>query len=161
MVLAYEISHQSADRITAAVTRFPSSHLCEAERESGQLSFPLRFCAGTWSKTKNGSETQATAIHIRQFSSIGTATLAEDRTKKSRDVLPGSLPPRGLSRAEAAAYVGISPSLFDMMIKDGRMPGPKRINSRVVWDRVKLDLAFDALPDEDTSLLNPWDEVAA
>jgi hypothetical protein len=32
-----------------------------------------------------------------------------------------------------------------MMIKDGRMPEPKRINSRVVWDRLKLDLAFEAL----------------
>jgi predicted DNA-binding transcriptional regulator AlpA len=87
--------------------------------------------------------------------------LAEDKTRKSRDVLPGSLPPRGLSRVEAAAYVGISPSLFDMMIKDGRMPGPKRINSRAVWDRIKLDLAFDALPENDASLLNPWDEIAA
>jgi hypothetical protein len=46
------------------------------------------------------------------------------------------------------------------MVKEGRMPGPKRINSRVVWDRIKLDLAFDALPD-DASLLNPWDELAA
>jgi hypothetical protein len=25
---------------------------------------------------------------------------------------------------QAAAYVGVSPSLFDMLIKDGRMPGP-------------------------------------
>ena len=87
--------------------------------------------------------------------------MAPAETRKAIDVLPRSLPPRGLSRAEAAAYVGISPSLFDMMVKDGRMPGPKRINSRVVWDRIKLDLAFEALPDDDTSLLNPWDEVAA
>jgi predicted DNA-binding transcriptional regulator AlpA len=87
--------------------------------------------------------------------------VAPERTKKPRDVLPASLPPRGLSRVQAAAYVGVSPSLFDMMIEDGRMPGPKRINSRVVWDRIKLDLAFDALPDNDASLLNPWDEVAA
>jgi predicted DNA-binding transcriptional regulator AlpA len=63
---------------------------------------------------------------------------------------------------EAAAYVGISPSLFDALISDGRMPGPKRINSRVIWDRIKLDRAFDALPgDDDMSLLNPWDDVAA
>jgi hypothetical protein len=48
-----------------------------------------------------------------------------------------------------------------MMVKEGRMPGPKRINSRVIWDRVKLDVAFDALPEDDASLLNPWDEVAA
>jgi predicted DNA-binding transcriptional regulator AlpA len=87
--------------------------------------------------------------------------LAPDETKKSKDVLPRSLPPRGLSRAKAAAYVGISPSLFDVMVKDGRMPGPKRINSRAVWDRIQLDLAFDALPDNDASVLNPWDEIAA
>ncbi len=80
---------------------------------------------------------------------------------RSKNVLPQSLPPRGLSREEAAAYVGISPSLFDLMVKDGRMPGPKRINSRTVWDRLKLDAAFDALPSNDPSMMNPWDEVAA
>jgi predicted DNA-binding transcriptional regulator AlpA len=61
---------------------------------------------------------------------------------------------------EAAAYVGISPSLFDMMVKEGRMPKPKRINSRVVWDRVEVDLAFDDLPDDGAALVNPWDEAA-
>ena len=76
-------------------------------------------------------------------------------------MLPHSLAPRGLSRAEAAAYIGISPSLFNTMIKEGKMPRPKRINSRAVWDRLLLDLAFDALPDEDEPLLNPWDEIAA
>ena len=67
--------------------------------------------------------------------------------------------PRGLSRVEAAAYVGVSPSMFDIMVRDGRMPGPKRINSRVVWDRRRLDKAFDALPE--TTANNPWDEAAA
>jgi predicted DNA-binding transcriptional regulator AlpA len=76
------------------------------------------------------------------------------------NILPHSLAPRGLSHEQAAAYVGISPSLFDMLIKDGRMPGPKRINSRVVWDRLKLDAAFDALPDNDNSVVNPWDKIA-
>jgi predicted DNA-binding transcriptional regulator AlpA len=64
-----------------------------------------------------------------------------------QNILPQSLPPRGLSREQAAAYVGISPSLFDMLVKDGRMPGPKRINSRVIWDRLKLEAAFEALAD--------------
>jgi len=41
---------------------------------------------------------------------------------------------RGLSRIEAAGYVGVSPSLFDLMVQDGRMPGPKLINTRTVWD---------------------------
>jgi hypothetical protein len=64
--------------------------------------------------------------------------------------------PRGMSRVEAADYVGISPSLFDTMVGDGRMPGPKLINTRTVWDRLALDRAFEALPDRDAA--NPWDE---
>ncbi len=68
--------------------------------------------------------------------------------------------PRGLSRIEAAAYIGVSMSMFDQMVKDGRMPPPKRINSRVVWDRRSLDSAFEELPD--VAERNPWDdEVAA
>jgi predicted DNA-binding transcriptional regulator AlpA len=62
---------------------------------------------------------------------------------------------RGLSRVEAAVYVGVSPSLFDLLVGDRRMPSPKRINSRAVWDRRRLDDAFDALPEEDSG--NPWD----
>ena len=46
---------------------------------------------------------------------------------------------RGLGRVEAASYIGVSPSLFDQMVKDGRMPSPKRINSRTIWDRFSLD----------------------
>lgn len=75
------------------------------------------------------------------------------------DALPPSLPPRGLCRAEAAAYVGISPNMFDQVVEDGRMPGPKRINTRKVWDRLALDIAFASLPGEDEA--NPWDEVSA
>src|SRR6184192_3994382 len=59
------------------------------------------------------------------------------------------IPRRGLSRVESAIYVGVSPTLFDQMVKDGRMPTPKRINGRVVWDIRALDDAFEALPDAD------------
>ena len=76
------------------------------------------------------------------------------------NILPQSLAPRGLSREQAAAYVGVSASLFDILVKDGRMPGPKRINARTVWDRLQLDAAFAALPSNDDSA-NPWDEAAA
>lgn len=65
------------------------------------------------------------------------------------DVLPLSLPPRGLSRTEAAAYIGVSPTLFDEMVRDGRMPRPKQVNARTVWDRRRVDLAFDALDEQD------------
>jgi predicted DNA-binding transcriptional regulator AlpA len=63
-----------------------------------------------------------------------------------RNSLPMNLPPRGLSRVEAAAYIGISPTLFDRMIKDGLMPRPVRVYARVLWDRICLDDAFAALP---------------
>ncbi len=67
---------------------------------------------------------------------------------KRAAVLPLSPPPRGLSRTDATAYICVSPSLFDLMVGDGRMPGPKRINARTVWGRLKLDAAFDALADD-------------
>ena len=71
------------------------------------------------------------------------------------DILPVSCPPRGLSRVQAAAYVGIKPTLFDEMVKDHRMPAPKRFNSKTVWDRLALDEHFSALPCDDDA--NPWD----
>jgi predicted DNA-binding transcriptional regulator AlpA len=66
--------------------------------------------------------------------------------------------PRGLSRAEAADYIGISASTFDKLVIDGRMPKPKRINSRTVWDRYELDGAFEAL--SGSADANPWDTAA-
>lgn len=73
-----------------------------------------------------------------------------------------SCPPRGLSRVAAAAYIGVSPSLFDTMVADGRMPIPKHINSRRVWDRLALDEAFAALPNgKEAADDNPWDQEHA
>jgi hypothetical protein len=45
------------------------------------------------------------------------------------------------------------------MVKEGRMPRPKRVDGRVVWDLRKLDAAFDALEDDDPDKpeTNPWD----
>jgi hypothetical protein len=57
------------------------------------------------------------------------------------------LQPRGLDRLQAAAYIGVSAVLFDTLVLDGRMPQPKTINSRRVWDLRALDSAFDMLPD--------------
>ena len=71
------------------------------------------------------------------------------------DALPISLAPRGLCREQAAQYVGISPGTFDTMVTDGRMPAPKRIGTRKVWDRHALDISFAGLPDEAEA--NPWD----
>ena len=37
------------------------------------------------------------------------------------------------------------------------MPAPKRIDGRKVWDRVALDVAFEALPDAEEPA-NDWDK---
>ena len=74
------------------------------------------------------------------------------------DILPPSLPPRGLSRVQAAAYVGVSPTLFDAMVSDGSMPKPKRYHTRTIWDRANIDEAFAALPGDGKG--NPWDDAA-
>lgn len=76
--------------------------------------------------------------------------------------LPMSLPPRGLSRVQAAEYVGISPSLFDEMVDDKRMPKPRMINKRRIWDLKQLDKAFDALPHAGPGGFqepSPWDDL--
>ena len=65
-----------------------------------------------------------------------------------RDVLPAGLVPRGLSRVESARYVGVSPSTFDQLTGDGRMPKPVRIGRRLVWCRRQLDRALDELFNE-------------
>lgn len=74
----------------------------------------------------------------------------------ARSTLRRTLAPRrGLHREEAAIYVGVSSSKFDELVKDGRMPKPKKIDSRKIWDIRALDLAFDDLPEEGDA--HEWD----
>jgi predicted DNA-binding transcriptional regulator AlpA len=72
-----------------------------------------------------------------------------------RDIL--TIEPRGLNRVKAAAYIDVGTTTFDEMVRDGRMPPPKTIGKRKVWDRRKLDEAFDALPEGGAP--NSWDAV--
>jgi hypothetical protein len=72
------------------------------------------------------------------------------------------VPRRGLSRIEAAMYVGIGANKFDEMVVDGRMPKPKCIDNRKVFDIVALDQAFDLLPDDDSGQIDrTWEDVNA
>jgi excisionase family DNA binding protein len=77
-------------------------------------------------------------------------------------VLPPTLAPRLLSREQAAAYLSVSPSKFDQLVDDGRMPRPRVIDRRRAWDIRSLDSAIDDLPvdgvdDADAS----WSDVDA
>ena len=51
--------------------------------------------------------------------------------------------PRGLRRTLAAAYIGVSQSLWDTLVAEGTMPKPKRVRGRTIWDKIAVDKAFD------------------
>ena len=76
---------------------------------------------------------------------------------RSRGIRQATQPRRGLSRDEAAVYIGVSVRKFDEMVVDGRMPRAKMIDARRVWDTHRLDIAFDALPTDGEEASNPWD----
>lgn len=59
--------------------------------------------------------------------------------------LPVGLTPRGLTRAEAAAYCGLPLSTFDARVADRALPGPMFQGRGRIWDRVALDRAMNAL----------------
>lgn len=72
-----------------------------------------------------------------------------------------SLEPFGVNREDAAALIGISPSLFDRAVEAGTMPQPRRLYGRFVWDVEELAAAFRALPHKREAVFspghNPWD----
>lgn len=78
--------------------------------------------------------------------------------------LPATLEPLGVTREEAAAAIRLSPSTFDQLVADGRMPQPRVVGTRRIWSVRELRLAFDALPSREgaappTIDENEWDDV--
>jgi excisionase family DNA binding protein len=63
---------------------------------------------------------------------------------------------RGLSRVEAAQYLGISPSKFDELRHSGQIGPAKIIGSRLLFDVLALDEFFDALPTESNDVAGDW-----
>lgn len=63
---------------------------------------------------------------------------------------------RGLSRVEAANYVGISPSKFDELRKSKRLKPPKVLDGRLIFTVESLDEFLDALPDENSANTEDW-----
>lgn len=66
------------------------------------------------------------------------------------------VPRRGLSREEAALYIGVSPSKFDEMRADGRVKPPRLCDGRKLWDVHELDLVFEALPRDNDRSGESW-----
>ena len=65
-------------------------------------------------------------------------------------------PRRGLSRVEAATYLGISPSKFDELRKSGRIGPVKILDGRKLYAIEMLDEFFDALPAEGDDATEDW-----
>ena len=67
--------------------------------------------------------------------------------------------PKGLSAGQAAAHLGISRSKFDELVKDGRMPQPRRVDGRRLWDRREVEAFFEMLPRAGTPEVEPWGQM--
>ena len=73
-------------------------------------------------------------------------------------LLSGSRPVvrRGLSRLEAATYLGISASKFDELRKANRIAPPKVLDGRLIFTVERLDEFLDLLPDENQADNSDW-----
>ena len=71
--------------------------------------------------------------------------------------------PYTLRREAAAAYTGLSPSKFNQLVKEGRMPQPLRIDGCVLWKRSDLENAINDIHDDQhasaTEGVNEWDAM--
>lgn len=66
---------------------------------------------------------------------------------------------RALGEAEAALYIGLGASKFNELVKQGRMPRPRVLDGRRLWDIDDLDAAFKSLPfegEDKGAAPNPW-----
>jgi len=78
-------------------------------------------------------------------------------TKHLQDQL--AYAPRGLRADRAAAYLGFSRQFFLDLVAQGLMPKPTKIRGVVLWDRLKLDAAFEALEQQSPKSRNLMDEA--
>jgi hypothetical protein len=67
----------------------------------------------------------------------------------------------GLGEVEAAAAIGISASKFRSLVKEKRMPSPRCLDGRKIWDVDELRVAFKALPhaDKEDEGADSWADV--
>jgi predicted DNA-binding transcriptional regulator AlpA len=79
-----------------------------------------------------------------------------------QSALPLSLSPRLVGREAAAAYASVSPTTFDEMVRDGRMPMPRKLGvRRLAWDVRELDVAIDRLPVAGEDSDRTWEDIDA
>jgi hypothetical protein len=91
--------------------------------------------------------------------SSGPHSCAEDCRAAVRAPSPSQsrpVPRRGLSRTEAAMYLGISSSKFDELRKANRIAPPKVLDGRLIFTVERLDEFLDSLPDENQTPNDGW-----
>jgi excisionase family DNA binding protein len=77
------------------------------------------------------------------------------------DHLPPGIVPFAVSREQAAALLGVSVGFFDRLVKDGRMPQPREVDARVLWDSEEVKAFWRAIPRRGQAVkANTWDEPA-
>jgi predicted DNA-binding transcriptional regulator AlpA len=77
-----------------------------------------------------------------------------------RPAITASLPHVfGYSRIEASAAIGVSATTFDGLVNDGRMPQPRLIGARKIWDVDEIRAAFKCLPREGDAGDTSWADV--
>ena len=69
--------------------------------------------------------------------------------------------PRGLPRLDAAEYLGISPSKFSCLVREGILPVPRVIGAKKLWDRRDLDAFFETLPRDGDADADEWNDARA
>lgn len=76
------------------------------------------------------------------------------------DHLPPGVVPYAVSRSQAAALIGVSDTFFDKLVKDGRMPQPRDIDGRVLWDSEEIKVAWRRQPKRgEAAPGNSWDDA--
>lgn len=80
---------------------------------------------------------------------------------RARSLITPNLPiVFGLSEEEAAAAIGISQSKFRELVSQRRMPAPRRLDGRKLYDVDELRDAFKALPhDPGADEVDTWGDV--
>lgn len=73
------------------------------------------------------------------------------------DHLPPAVVPFLVARECAAALIGVGTTKFDELVRDGRMPAPREVDARVLWDTDELRAACRLLPRRGATARAGWD----
>ena len=76
------------------------------------------------------------------------------------DNLPPGIIPFAVSRDTGAALLGISGGTFDKLVRAGKLPEPREVESRILWDAKEIEAAWRAMPKRgQPSTSNEWDTL--